>query len=72
MSSIVVFEIVIDPTVQDLRKIIEKIINLVQKATLLAILIIKLDHLLYALHTTTRLHTLSRFAVHAIFIRLAI
>ena len=31
MSSIVVFGIVIGPTVQDLRKIIEKIINLIQE-----------------------------------------
>ena len=56
MSSIVVFGIVIGPTVQDLRRIIEKIINLIQELsgttsrTLLAILIIKLDYLLYALH----------------------
>ena len=56
MSSIVVFGIVIGPTVQDLRKIIEKIINLIQEVggttsrTLLAILIIELDYLLYALH----------------------
>ena len=63
MSGIVVFGIVIDPTVQDLRKIIEKIINLIQEVsgttsrTLLAILIIKLGYLLYALNNYQVTHT---------------